>query len=124
MFSLRSGFSSLPLSDWFTSAPAALPGPSQGLEDARQAMLALLREAGCDRNGRLERRIALAADAQSLWAMRPELMAAASKLLGEAEAHRRVLAATVHFEDLLPTVARRRRAALTGSRARGPMPQA
>ena len=123
MFSLRSGFYSLSISDWLTPAPAAAPHPGQALDEARGAMLAVLGDAGRNTNARLARRIALARDAQSLWAMRPELMTAASKLVGEAEAHRKVLAATEHFESLLPALAgsRRRRAPLTGVRARSPI---
>ena len=123
MFSLRSGFHSLSIPDWFSPAAPAAPDPSQALEEAREAMLAVLGEAGRHRNARLARRIALACDPQSLWAMRPELMTAASKLVGEAEAHRRVLAATVPFQSLLPALAgsRRPHARLTRARAHSPI---
>ncbi len=124
MFSLRSGFSGLSISDWFSPAPPATPDASEALEQARDAMLAVLGEAGRTRNARLALRIGLACDAQSLWAMRPELMTEASKLIGEAEAHRRLVAATVSFESLLPALAggsRRPHARLTAARARSPI---
>lgn len=125
MFFLRSGFHGLSVSDWLTPGPAALPGPSDLLEEARDAMLAVLGDAGRKKNARLALRIAGARDAHSLWATRPDLMTATSRLLGEAEAHRRLVAASVHFDSLLPGVtgSRRRRAPLTGPRARGPIPQ-
>ena len=119
---LRSGLHSLshslPFSDWLGAPPAAPAGPSTMLEDARDAMLEVLDDVGRARNAKLVLRITAASDAHSLWALRPELMTAAARLHGEAEARRRIAAATVHFETLLPAATesqRRRPAARMGA---------
>jgi hypothetical protein len=112
MFWLRSGLHSIPFSDWLASGSAPLADSSHALEDARDAMLDVLGDAGRKKNAKLALRISAAPDALALWCQRPDLMTAASRLFGEAEAVRRLAAATVHFESLLPAAAapRRRRA--------------
>ena len=117
MFWLRSGLHSLSISDWLTTGSAVLSEPSDVLEDARDALLEVLGADARKKNSRLVLRIEGAQDAQSLWALRPDLMNAASRLYGEAEARRRLAQATVHFDTLLPTAtgARRRRAAGVGA---------
>jgi hypothetical protein len=121
MFSLRSGFQSLShslsFSDWLTPGSTPAADPSHVLEDARDAMLDVLGEDGRKNNAKLALRITAAPDALALWCQRPDLMTAASKLFGEAEAQRRMQAATVHFESLLPAAAtpRRRRSPALGA---------
>ncbi|HEY8049934.1 MAG TPA: hypothetical protein VIE63_12220 [Ramlibacter sp.] len=117
MFWIRSGLHSISISDWLTTGHAVLSDPSDVLEDARDAMLDVLGDDAQKKQSKLVLRIESAQDAQSLWALRPDLMNAASRLYGEAEARRRLARATVHFDTLLPTAtgARRRKASGVGA---------
>jgi hypothetical protein len=117
MFWIRSGLHSISISDWLTAGPAVMPDPSESLEDAREAMLEALGDAGRRKRATLALRIHSAADAASLWALRPEVMTAACQLYGESEARKRMAQATPYFESLMPAAAasRKRRAAGAGA---------
>jgi hypothetical protein len=107
---IRSGLHSISITDWLTAGPAVAADPPNGLEDVREAMLEALGEAGGRKRATLLHRIANAPDVHSLWALRPDVMDAASRLYGEAQGRQRLARATARFEGLLP------QAALTSSR--------
>ena len=102
MFWIRSGLYAMSISDWLTSAPAALAEPPGSIEAARQAMLDALGSGGRARRSRLSLKINQADDAQGLWALRAELMTAVSQLYGESEGHARLNAVTASFQGLIP----------------------
>jgi hypothetical protein len=101
----RSGLHSISIADWLTPAPAVDATPPNGLEDVRLALLQALGEAGGRRRATLLLRIRNAPDVHSLWALRPDLMDAVSRLHGEREGRRRLAQATETFEGLLPAAA-------------------
>jgi hypothetical protein len=83
------------------------PGPTEstlenGVEDIREAMLALLGESGPKRFPQLTRRIRYAADIQGLWYLRGDLMATLATISGETAARQQVRRITEMFEGLLP----------------------
>ena len=83
------------------------PTPSEsllesGTEDIREAMLALLGDAGCKQFPHVTRRLRYAVDVQALWYLRGELMGAVAALCGESEARRQVLQITQMFRGLVP----------------------
>ena len=71
-------------------------------EDIREAMLALLGEAGTKQFANVTRRIRYANDIQALWYLRGDLMAALAATKGEAEARHEVHDITCMFNGLLP----------------------
>jgi hypothetical protein len=73
-----------------------------GTEDIREAMLALLGEAGIKQFPHVTRRIRYASDVQALWYLRGDLMAALAATQGEATARDRVQRITQMFDGLLP----------------------
>jgi hypothetical protein len=73
-----------------------------GTDDIREAMLALLGDAGMKQFANVTRRIRFANDVQGLWYLRGDLMAALAALHGEAEARQKVLKITHMFNGLLP----------------------
>jgi hypothetical protein len=73
-----------------------------GTEDIREAMLALLGDAGMKQFANVTRRVRYANDAQGLWYLRGDLMAALAALHGEAAARQKVLQITAMFHGLLP----------------------
>jgi hypothetical protein len=73
-----------------------------GTEDIREAMLGLLGEAGIKSFPPLTRRIRYAADIQSLWYLRGELMGAMAALHGEATARAKMQEISEMFQGLLP----------------------
>lgn len=87
-------------------------GAAASIEPARQAMLAALtpdtrrlHAADPDRLGgrlRLRARIRCCADAQGLWFMRSEWLAAIGEDLDEQQARRRLLSLNAHFKGLVP----------------------
>ena len=101
MFWIRSGLHSISISDWLTAGPAVAADPGAAVEDVRQAMLDALGETGSKKRATLSLKIRCAPDVQSLWALRAELMTAVSQLHGEAEARRRLAAATSAFHGLV-----------------------
>jgi hypothetical protein len=105
MFWIRSGLHSISISDWLTAGPAVMPDPLPTIGDAREAMLDALGTQGERKYATLTLRIRKAPDAQSLWALRPDLMNAACQLFGEGEACKRLGRVTTHFETLLPVAA-------------------
>ena len=115
MFWIRSGLQSMSISDWLTAGPAVVSDPSAALEEAREAMLDALGDAGGRRRLSLLMRIQKAADARSLWELRTEVMNAVSQAYGESIGRRRLAQVTSCFEGLLP------QAALTSSRRRNRM---
>jgi hypothetical protein len=109
MFWIRSGLQGISIfSDWLlsgSSAPASAPAaeePSHTLEEARAAMFEALGEAGDSRRATLLLRIRQAADARSLWELRPAVMQAVARMYGEWEGRRRLAQVTEKFEGLLP----------------------
>ncbi len=84
---------------------AAAPSESvleTGTEDIREAMLALLGEAGSKQFTNVTRRVRYANDVQALWYLRGDLMAALAALHGEAQARAQVLQITRMFQGLVP----------------------
>jgi len=73
-----------------------------GTEDIREAMLALLGDAGTKQFANVTRRIRYANDIQGLWYLRGDLMAALATIKGEAEARQQVRQITRMFQGLLP----------------------
>jgi hypothetical protein len=73
-----------------------------GMEDVREAMLALLGEAGTKRFAPVTRRIRYANDIQGLWYLRGDLMAALAAMHGEAAAREQIQQITRMFQGLLP----------------------
>jgi hypothetical protein len=111
MFWIRSGLQGISIfSDWLLSGPSAPTAaeapvanePSHTLEEARAAMFEALGEAGDSRRATLLLRIRQAADARSLWELRPAVMEAVARLHGEWEGRRRIAQVTEKFEGLLP----------------------
>ena len=120
MFWIRSGLHSISISDWLTAGPMVMADTPAALGDVRDAMLDVLGAAGERKYATLALRIRKAGDALSLWALRPDLMTAACRLYGEAEARRRLGELSRHFEALVPGAcasrARGARAAALGRR--------
>jgi len=117
MFWIRSGLHSISISDWLVAGPAVVPDAAELLADARAAMLDSLGPQADRNHALLIMRIRTARDAQSLWALRPELMNAACRLFGEGEGRKRLARVTSHFESLVPVArgAGKRRAAPIGA---------
>ena len=109
MFWIRSGLHSISISDWLTAGPTVTPVAPEPLDDAREAMLDVLGDAGEKKHATLALRIRKAADMHSLWAIRPDLMTAACKLFGESAAHRKLSHVTTYFEGILPAATARKR---------------
>lgn len=73
-----------------------------GTEDIREAMLALLGDAGSKQFSNVTRRIRYANDIQGLWYLRGDLMAALATTMGESAARQQVAKITKMFQGLLP----------------------
>ena len=73
-----------------------------GMEDIREAMLALLGEDGTRRFANVTRRVRYANDVQGLWYLRGDVMAALAATQGEASARQKVQQITGMFQGLLP----------------------
>jgi hypothetical protein len=73
-----------------------------GVEDIREAMLALLGDTGTRQFAHVTRRIRFANDVQGLWYLRGDLMAALASLHGESAARQKVQEITNMFHGLLP----------------------
>ena len=73
-----------------------------GIEDIREAMLAVLGDDGAKRFPAATRRIRYATDIKDLWYLRGDLMAALAGLQGEAVARERIAAINTQFQGLLP----------------------
>jgi predicted urease superfamily metal-dependent hydrolase len=83
------------------------PAPSESVledstEDVRETMLDALGEAGSRHFPQITRRIRYAADIQSLWYLRGDLMAALASMHGEKIARQRIASITAQFQGLLP----------------------
>lgn len=74
----------------------------EGTEDIREAMLALLDEAGPRQFANVTRRVRYANDVQALWYLRGDVMAALATTHGESEARARVQQITRRFHGLMP----------------------
>jgi hypothetical protein len=114
---IRSGLHSISISDWLTAGPAVVPDACETLAEARDAMLEVLGAPGEKKHPTLALRIRKAPDLHSLWAMRPDLMTAACKLYGEADARRKLSHVTTHFDGLLPAASGMRRRKTVGAGA-------
>ena len=73
-----------------------------GTEDIREAMLALLTEAGSRQFGNVMRRVRYANDIEGLWYLRGDLLAALASVHGEAQARQKLQRVTQMFRGLLP----------------------
>lgn len=73
-----------------------------GTEDIREAMLALLGQAGSKQFANVVRRVRYANDVQALWYLRGDLMAALAATQGEAAARQKVQQITRMFQGLIP----------------------
>lgn len=73
-----------------------------GTEDIREAMLALLGQAGSKQFANVTRRVRYANDVQALWYLRGDLMAALAATQGEAAARQKVQQITRMFQGLIP----------------------
>ena len=73
-----------------------------GTEDIREAMLALLTEAGSRQFANVMRRVRYANDIQGLWYLRGDLLAALASVHGEARARQKLQRVTHLFRGLLP----------------------
>ena len=73
-----------------------------GTEDIREAMLALLAQAGGRQFANVTRRVRYANDVQALWYLRGDLMAALAATQGEATARQKVQQITRMFQGLIP----------------------
>ena len=80
------------------SAPASLP--AYGIEDIRDAMLALVEDDGDKPH--VKRRIRYAVDVQALWYLRGDLMSVLASKHGEAAARAKLSSINDMFENLLP----------------------
>jgi hypothetical protein len=74
----------------------------EGTEDIREAMLALLNEAGPKQFANVTRRVRYANDLQGLWYLRGDVLAALAASHGEAAARHKVQRVTEMFQGLLP----------------------
>jgi hypothetical protein len=74
-----------------------------GTEDIREAMLAMLVEAGGRQFANVTRRVRYANDIQGLWYLRGDLLAALASVHGEQAARQKVLRVTRLFQGLLPS---------------------
>ncbi len=73
-----------------------------GIEDIRDAMLALIAGAEGDRTPHVTRRIRYASDIQALWFLRGDLMAVLAASHGETAAREMLETVSEMFQDLLP----------------------
>jgi hypothetical protein len=83
------------------------PAPTEsiledGTEDIREAMLAALGENGSRHFPQITRRIRYAADIQSLWYLRGDLMGALAAMHGEKAARQKIASISAQFQGLLP----------------------
>ena len=85
-----------------------------GLEDIREAMLALLGDSAPKEFPQITRRIRYASDIQALWYLRGDLMATLAAVHGERAARKKVAAITTQFEGLLPNGLSSRASPLVG----------
>lgn len=90
--------------------PASEPTAAMeyGIEDIRQAMLALMTNAQDERFPHVLRRIRYVTDVQGLWFLRGDLMRAVATCCGEAAAREQLAAVSDMFEGLLPDALRSR----------------
>ena len=73
-----------------------------GLEDIRDAMLAILGDAGPKQYPGTTRRIRYATDIKDLWYLRGDLMAAIAGMHSETVAREKIAAINAQFQGLLP----------------------
>lgn len=73
-----------------------------GTEDIREAMLALLGQAGTKQFANVTRRVRYANDIQALWYLRGDVLAALAATQGEMAAREKIQQITRMFDGLLP----------------------
>ncbi len=83
------------------------PSPSDsvlesGVEDIREAMLAILGAQGAKHFPQITRRIRYCDDVQALWYLRGDLMGALAAMQGEVAAREQLARITAMFQGLLP----------------------
>jgi hypothetical protein len=88
-----------------------------GIEDIREAMLALIEEVDPSRqHANVERRIRYAIDVLALWYLRGDLMALLATRYGEAGARERLDPVSDMFQAMLPQGLRSRPSPLSGGK--------
>jgi hypothetical protein len=88
-----------------------------GIEDIREAMLALIEEVDESRqHANVERRIRYAIDVLALWYLRGDLMALLASRYGEAGARERLDPVSEMFQAMLPQGLRSRPSPLSGGK--------
>jgi hypothetical protein len=97
-----------------TSYPSGNTESAAGLEDVRDAMLALIADIGDDA-AQLTRRMRYASDIQSLWYLRGDLMAVLANAIGEAAAREKITSLTDMFREMLPEGLRSRPSPLSST---------
>jgi hypothetical protein len=85
-----------------------------GTEDIREAMLAVMGEAGPRHFPQITRRIRYANDIQALWYLRGDLMAALAEMHDEVAAREKIQTITRMFQGLLPNGLNSRPSPLVG----------
>jgi hypothetical protein len=98
-----------------TSYPSGNTESAAGVEDVRDAMLAMLAEIGEDPAPQLTRRMRYASDIQSLWYLRGDLMAALANVIGEVAAREKITSLTDMFREMLPEGLRSRPSPLSST---------
>jgi 2-polyprenyl-6-methoxyphenol hydroxylase-like FAD-dependent oxidoreductase len=96
-------------------SPTTAVGAGVGMEDIREAMLALTAMDNDERALAVTRRIRYAADLEALWYIRGELMGLLARTHGEAVAREMLEDLSVLFTDLLPRGLRSRPSPLSES---------
>lgn len=104
-------------------APAPTAAMQYGIDDIREAMLALMTTALDEQYPHVVRRIRYATDIQALWFLRGDLMRALAGSCGEAAAREKVDAVSEMFEDQLPEGLRSRPSPLSALRHDEPPPE-
>jgi hypothetical protein len=94
--------------------PPAATELEVGIEDIREAMLALISSVGEERFAHVTRRVRYATDVQALWFMRGDLMAVLASSCGESAALEKIEGVSDMFENLLPQGLRSRPSPLSG----------
>jgi len=87
-----------------------------GIEDIREAMLALLQGLDTSQHPQVERRIRYALDVLALWYLRGDLMALLASHYGEAGARERLDPISDMFRAMLPHGLRSRPSPLSGGK--------
>lgn len=103
------------ISAWRHPPESAASSLKDGMDEIRNAMLALIGDAQDKQSQQLTRRIRYANEIQALWYLRGDLMAVLAGRHGEAAARQKLQPVTDMFQDLLPRGLRSRPSPLSGT---------